>query len=86
MSATSADIQKSGGKLRTMSDKGKGARPLLSKYEVEIPDLPAGRELRYDEGAMVLTVDGRPAARHPTAPVQPGTKVTLVGQETTDDD
>jgi hypothetical protein len=69
-----------------MSDKDKRARPLLSKYEVEIPDRPAGRELRYDEGAMVLMVGERPVAADPAAPIPPGTKVTFIGQETTDDD
>jgi hypothetical protein len=69
-----------------MSDKDKRARPLLSKYEVEIPHRPANRELRYDEEAMVLMVEGGPAAHNPAAPVPPGTKVTFVGQETTDDD
>lgn len=69
-----------------MSNKEKSARPLLSKYEVEIPDRPASRELRYDEEAMVLMVDGHSAAGDPAAPVPPGTKITFVGQETTDDD
>jgi hypothetical protein len=68
-----------------MSNKDKGARPLLSKYEVEIPLRPANRQLRYDEEAMVLMVGGEPAAHDPDTPIPPGTKVTFVGQETTDD-
>lgn len=69
-----------------MSDKDKEARPLLSKYEVEIPDRPANGELRYDEEVMVLMAGGGPAAYDPAATVPPGTKVTFVGQETTDDE
>jgi len=69
-----------------MSNEDQRARPLLSKYEVEILDQPASRELQYDEEAMVLMMDGRPAAGDPDAPVPPGTKITFVGQETTDDD
>lgn len=69
-----------------MSNKGKAARPLLSKYEVEIPNRPVNRELRYDEEAMILMVGGSPAANDPDPPVPPGTKVTFVGQETTDDE
>lgn len=67
-----------------MSDRE--ARPFLSKYEVEIPGRTANGELRYDEEAMVLMVNGHPAAADPAAPVPPGTKLTFVGQETTDDD
>jgi hypothetical protein len=69
-----------------MSDKNRAARPLLSRYEVEIPRRPAGRELRYDEEAMVLMIGAEPAAHDPAAPLPPNTKVTLVGQETTDDE
>jgi hypothetical protein len=69
-----------------MSDENKRARPLLSKYEVEIPDYPVGRELRYDEEAMVLMAGGRPAAAEQTVAILPGTKMTRVGQETTDDE
>lgn len=69
-----------------MSDKDKSARPLLSKYEVEILDHPANGELRYDEEAMVLMAGAAPAACDPAAAVPPGTKVTFVRQETTDDE
>ncbi|MCA1567916.1 MAG: hypothetical protein LC803_20165 [Acidobacteria bacterium] len=69
-----------------MSNEAQRVRPLLSKYEVEIPDRQASRELQYDEEAMVLLTDGRPAAGDPDPPVPPGTKITFVGQETTDDD
>lgn len=69
-----------------MSDGDERARPILSKYEVEIPGRPAHGELRYDEEAMVLTANGHPAAREPAAPIPPGTRITRVRQETTDDD
>jgi hypothetical protein len=69
-----------------MSNEEQTSRPLLSKYEVEIPDRPASRELQYDEEAMVLMIDGRAAVGDPDPPVPPGTKITFVGQETTDDD
>lgn len=69
-----------------MSNEDERARPLLSKYEVEIPDETANQELQYDEEAMVLIVGGRPAANDPATPIPPGTKITRVGQETTDDE
>jgi hypothetical protein len=43
-------------------------------------------QLRYDEEAMVLMMNGQSAAANPDAPIPPGTKITFVGQETTDDD
>lgn len=70
-----------------MNDQNRRTRPLLSKYEVEIPRQPKNCRVEYDEEAMILTVDGHPVINQPilSTPPRP-TRVTFVGQETTDDD
>lgn len=68
-------------------NRGTKLRPLLSRYEVEITQQPARGRVEYDDAAMILTVDGKPAVNAPSTPVPPKpTRLTFVGAETTDDD
>lgn len=69
------------------TNRGAKLRPLLSRYEVEIKKQPAKGRVEYDDAAMILTVDGKPAVNAPSSPVPPRpTRVTRVAIETTDDD
>ncbi len=61
-------------------------KPFLTNYEVVIPELTNEGSPEYDEARMILIVNGEPAALSVRDGIQRATKVTLVAQETTDDE
>lgn len=69
-----------------MSKQTSGLRPILARYEVEIPTQPTAAHVRYDEASMMLMAGDEPAAGNPAVRLPGGTSHTRVGQETTDDD
>ena len=69
-----------------MNSRSSGLRPFLARYEVEIPQPASAGRLRYDEAAMILMAGDVPAASVPPPNLPGATRLTRVGQETTDDD
>ena len=60
-------------------------RPLLSKFEVEIPHDAPSAGFRYDESTMILMFGDIAAAECDEEFVAGTTKITFVGHETRDD-
>lgn len=69
-----------------MSRQTSGLRPLLARYEVEIPRHDSAGHVRYDEAAMILMAGDEPAAGNSAVRLPAGTSHSRVRQETTDDD
>ena len=69
-----------------MNKQTSALRPLLARYEVELPANASAGCVRYDEASMVLMVGDEPAAGNPAVRLPGGTSHSRVGQETTDDD
>jgi hypothetical protein len=68
-----------------MSNQTSVLKPLLARYEVEIPGNASTGHVRYDEASMMLMAGDEPAAGNFTVRLPGGTSHTRVGQETTDD-
>ncbi len=68
-----------------MSNPSRTSRPLLTRYEIEIPEEEPNHGVYYDECRMILMKNGMPVAKSGQAYHPGGTKITFVGQETRDD-
>ena len=66
-------------------EKENRSQPFLCRYERKGAILPPAANAKYDRRRMLLVVDGVPAAQHPEFEA-PGTRVTLIQNETRDDD
>ena len=69
----------------TMTRPTLRSRPLLSRYEIEIPPEKGANRFHYDETKMIL-MSGEVAAAECGEQLLAGTtKVTFIGHETRDD-
>jgi hypothetical protein len=73
-------------KQQMNNSEGLNFKPFLAINEQEIITPSVAHPIEYDEDRMILVIDGNPAVLSSKYSEMVATKVTMVSQETTDDE
>ena len=73
-------------KQQTMNELNLFVKPLLAGYETNISTPIVTQLTEYDEDRMILVIEGEPAILREEYYEQAATKVTMVRQESYDDE